>query len=206
MDTFTSTDPLFNTAFDVSSFPFGSEAANLEYSILSAILGNPPPESHQPSDSHSTTPPPSAHPFSTRPSEYATSWSARDNPSSLLPSEPANFPFAAIRGVQTMFEDDRSTLPSTNHPQSASRTSPSTDFLNQAFTSLGSVSSAPTSSAHTPPDSFTVTAPQPISAMSPSQSALHPLAPRWPLSTSDSAYVSQPSLHALLLNATSYRC
>lgn len=34
-------DPLF-TAFD-PNFTFGSEAANLEYSILSAILGNPSP-------------------------------------------------------------------------------------------------------------------------------------------------------------------
>jgi hypothetical protein len=37
-------DPLFNVSFD-PNFPFGSEAANLEYSILSAILGGPsPPE------------------------------------------------------------------------------------------------------------------------------------------------------------------
>lgn len=35
-------DPLFNLAFD-QTYPFGSEAANLEYSILSAILGNPSP-------------------------------------------------------------------------------------------------------------------------------------------------------------------
>ncbi|KAF8581608.1 hypothetical protein K439DRAFT_214703 [Ramaria rubella] len=35
-------DPLFNLAFD-PTYTFGSEAANLEYSILSAILGNPSP-------------------------------------------------------------------------------------------------------------------------------------------------------------------
>lgn len=35
-------DPLFNLAFD-PAYTFGSEAANLEYSILSAILGNPSP-------------------------------------------------------------------------------------------------------------------------------------------------------------------
>ncbi|KAJ7268749.1 hypothetical protein B0H12DRAFT_1096488 [Mycena haematopus] len=47
-------DQLF-APFD-PSFPFGSEAANLEYSILSAILGNPsPPET-------STSPDPSAPP------------------------------------------------------------------------------------------------------------------------------------------------
>jgi transcription activator of gluconeogenesis len=33
-------DSLFNLAFD-PSYPFGSQTANLEYSILSAILGNP---------------------------------------------------------------------------------------------------------------------------------------------------------------------
>jgi hypothetical protein len=45
-------DPLFN-AFD-PNFTFGSEAANLEYSILSAILGNP-----SPSDSGGAAPSPS---------------------------------------------------------------------------------------------------------------------------------------------------
>ncbi|KAI6026332.1 hypothetical protein BKA83DRAFT_4241930 [Pisolithus microcarpus] len=52
---FPTTDPLFNLSFD-PQFPFGSEAANLEYSILSAILGNPSP----PSDSASA-PSPSQH-------------------------------------------------------------------------------------------------------------------------------------------------
>ncbi|KAG1715748.1 hypothetical protein ID866_1416 [Astraeus odoratus] len=42
---FSANDPLFNITFD-PNFAFGSEAANLEYSILSAILGNPsPPDS-----------------------------------------------------------------------------------------------------------------------------------------------------------------
>ena len=42
---FPANDPLFNVSFD-PNFAFGSEAANLEYSILSAILGNPsPPDS-----------------------------------------------------------------------------------------------------------------------------------------------------------------
>ncbi|KAJ1304532.1 hypothetical protein OPQ81_005673 [Rhizoctonia solani] len=36
----TPTDPLFNITFD-PTYPFGSEAANLEYSILSAILNQP---------------------------------------------------------------------------------------------------------------------------------------------------------------------
>lgn len=37
----TPTDPLFNITFD-PAYPFGSEAANLEYSILSAILNQQP--------------------------------------------------------------------------------------------------------------------------------------------------------------------
>ncbi|KAF4621233.1 hypothetical protein D9613_000426 [Agrocybe pediades] len=49
---FPQTETLLASSFD-PNFSFGSEAANLEYSILSAILGNPsPPDS-------STSPPPS---------------------------------------------------------------------------------------------------------------------------------------------------
>ncbi|KAG6866703.1 hypothetical protein C0991_011362 [Blastosporella zonata] len=44
VEPFSQTDVLLTTAFD-PGFTFGSEAANLEYSILSAILGNPSPES-----------------------------------------------------------------------------------------------------------------------------------------------------------------
>ncbi|KIY74402.1 hypothetical protein CYLTODRAFT_416242 [Cylindrobasidium torrendii FP15055 ss-10] len=44
-------DPMFTPSYD-PNFPFGSEAANLEYSILSAILGNPSPP-----DSNNTPPP-----------------------------------------------------------------------------------------------------------------------------------------------------
>ncbi|KIK67225.1 hypothetical protein GYMLUDRAFT_155715 [Collybiopsis luxurians FD-317 M1] len=44
-------NPPFDVPFD-PNFPFGSEAANLEYSILSAILGNPSPPQGE------STPPP----------------------------------------------------------------------------------------------------------------------------------------------------
>lgn len=54
-DPFTPGDSTFNVPFD-SNFNFGSEAANLEYSILSAILGNPSPP-----DSEGT--PPSYNPW-----------------------------------------------------------------------------------------------------------------------------------------------
>ncbi|KAL0578747.1 Transcriptional regulator of nonfermentable carbon utilization [Marasmius crinis-equi] len=70
-----------STTFDVpfdANFPFGSEAANLEYSILSAILGNPSP----PQDSQ--TPPPSS--FSTWPSADSFSIQSPQQLSSLSAS------------------------------------------------------------------------------------------------------------------------
>ncbi|KAG7098759.1 Transcriptional regulator of nonfermentable carbon utilization [Marasmius oreades] len=57
--------PAFDVPFD-TNFPFGSEAANLEYSILSAILGNPsPPQGSQtpPSSSFSTWPSTDSFPY-----------------------------------------------------------------------------------------------------------------------------------------------
>lgn len=53
------TDPLFNLTFD-PDFTFGSEAANLEYSILSAILGNPSPPDSASAPSPSQPPIPSS--------------------------------------------------------------------------------------------------------------------------------------------------
>ncbi|KAF8894034.1 hypothetical protein BD779DRAFT_1467603 [Infundibulicybe gibba] len=54
-ETFNPSDSMLNVSFD-PNFTFGSEAANLEYSILSAILGNP-----SPTDSATSPPPPSSH-------------------------------------------------------------------------------------------------------------------------------------------------
>ncbi|KAI9456508.1 hypothetical protein BJY52DRAFT_1275841 [Lactarius psammicola] len=187
VDSFSPTDPLFNPAFDAPSFPFGSEAANLEYSILSAILGNPSPEGNPPSDSHSSsTPPPSTHRFTAPSSEYATSWSGGAN-GSLLPSEPSSFltsPFTGVRNAPTMYEDTQLALPNADRPQTGS--SSSTDFLSQSYSSLDPSSSATSSSIPTPQDSSTSTR-QPISDPSPSKSSLRPLTPRWPTCTTDSA-------------------
>ena len=61
---------MLTTPFD-PNFSFGSEAANLEYSILSAILGNP-----SPTDSSSTPPPMAPQNYSSWPSDpldFATS-------------------------------------------------------------------------------------------------------------------------------------
>ncbi|KAL4080242.1 hypothetical protein V8B97DRAFT_1864305 [Scleroderma yunnanense] len=100
---FPATDPLFNLSFD-PNFTFGSEAANLEYSILSAILGNPsPPDSASaPSPSQPPIPPVlqtsawSPEPLHTQP-RYTQSGSANPYDSgfgdqvqlSILPSESA---------------------------------------------------------------------------------------------------------------------
>ncbi|KXN91038.1 Transcription activator of gluconeogenesis ERT1 [Leucoagaricus sp. SymC.cos] len=65
-ESFAQADSLLGVPFD-PNFSFGSEAANLEYSILSAILGNPsPPDS-------STSPPPPPPP------SY-TSWASASDP------------------------------------------------------------------------------------------------------------------------------
>ncbi|KAJ6625450.1 hypothetical protein B0H10DRAFT_609824 [Mycena sp. CBHHK59/15] len=68
---FDPSDQMFNTVPFDPNFPFGSEAANLEYSILSAILGNPsPPET-------SRSPPPSVVPsYSSWPSEEPMEFTA----------------------------------------------------------------------------------------------------------------------------------
>src|SRR6267154_2840813 len=116
MNGFTAKDALSNTPLNMPSFTFGSEAANLEYSILTAILGNPSPESNPTTDSHSSaSPPPSVHhPFTT--SEYSAPWTSAPG-NSLLPSEPNGFfssPLVTVGGIQTIFEDSQLTLPSTD--------------------------------------------------------------------------------------------
>lgn len=119
---------------------------------------------------------------------------------SLLPSECNGFlasPFVTVRSPQTVFEDDRLNLPFIDRPQTSSS---SADFLSQSFTSIDPSSSDTTSSAHTPQDSFTTTTPQAGSLMSPSQSALHPLALRWPHTSADSAYVALSSFMASFPN------
>ncbi|KAJ7680566.1 transcription activator of gluconeogenesis ERT1 [Mycena polygramma] len=64
------------------SFPFGSEAANLEYSILSAILGNPSP----PETTH--TPDPSAPSYSSWPSDDPMDFTASRNSNDFGASYP----------------------------------------------------------------------------------------------------------------------
>jgi hypothetical protein len=182
MDGFAVKDPLSNAPLNTPSFTYGSEAANLEYSILTAILG-PSAESNSISDSHSSVSPPPVHPYSTSSSEYAASWTGAPG-NSLLHSEPNGFlpsPMLTVGGIQTIFENSRLTLPFSHRSQTDSGSSSSSDFLSQTFTSIDPGSSA-ASSAHLPQDSFTT--PQ---SMSPSLSALNPLVLRWPHSSAESA-------------------
>ncbi|EUC64286.1 transcription activator of gluconeogenesis ERT1 protein, partial [Rhizoctonia solani AG-3 Rhs1AP] len=75
----TPTDPLFNITFD-PAYPFGSEAANLEYSILSAIL-------NQPGGSPNSNP--SLDPAAlTNPSPSVANGVNGSSPAALHPSEP----------------------------------------------------------------------------------------------------------------------
>lgn len=78
-DTFSPSDPLFSTplSFD-PAFSFGSEAANLEYSILSAILGKTSPDSQHDSVN---SPPNSAPPAA----DFASTWA----PDAFIPSASA---------------------------------------------------------------------------------------------------------------------
>lgn len=188
MDRFNAKDPLSNTPLNASSFTFGSEAANLEHSILTAILGNPSPESNQTFDSRSSaSPQPSVNPSSASSSEYPASWTGAPG-NSLLPSEPNGFlpsPFVTVGTIQTIFEDSQLTLSFSDHSQTGSGSPSSSDFLSQTFSSIDPGSSA--TSARISQDSFTTPAPQTSSVMSSSQSALNPLALRWPLSPAESA-------------------
>ncbi|KAJ6594091.1 hypothetical protein B0H19DRAFT_1093740 [Mycena capillaripes] len=74
-------DQMFTPVPFDPSFPFGSEAANLEYSILSAILGNPsPPET--------ATSPPSGPSYSSWPSDDPMDFTTSRNSNDFGPSYP----------------------------------------------------------------------------------------------------------------------
>ncbi len=108
---------MFNVTFD-PNFPFGSEAANLEYSILSAILGNPSPgdSAHSPPAPQPTgnfsswTNDSLAYPSSnTTGTTYASSFPdaslsnlpSTANTDSLSPSQPTFAPFATPQAKES---------------------------------------------------------------------------------------------------------
>ncbi|KDQ27704.1 hypothetical protein PLEOSDRAFT_1083727 [Pleurotus ostreatus PC15] len=110
-------DPMFNVTFD-PNFPFGSEAANLEYSILSAILGNPSPgdSAHSPpapqpaGNFSSWTNDSLAYPSSnTTGTAYGSSFPdaslsnlpSTANTDSLSPSQPTFAPFATPQAKES---------------------------------------------------------------------------------------------------------
>ncbi|KAF7321680.1 Transcriptional factor [Mycena kentingensis (nom. inval.)] len=83
------------------SFPFGSEAANLEYSILSAILGKPSPPD--------TTSTPSAPPY--------TSWPSEDSMDIAAASRASNeFPAASFSEQQLAVQPSETTMATSPAP------------------------------------------------------------------------------------------
>ncbi|KAG6920308.1 Transcriptional regulator of nonfermentable carbon utilization [Tephrocybe rancida] len=147
---FSQTDVLLTTAFD-PGFSFGSEAANLEYSILSAILGNPSPES--------ITSPPSPDP-----THSYSSW----------PSEAVDYTTSPTLGALSSFTAPYGDPPLAQPPDSGVPSSPSnpTQYLTYPYTAQQppprseEISDAVDFSQYEDPQT-----PQP----------LHPLQPRFPL-------------------------
>jgi len=85
---FTPNEPLFPAPFD-SNFPFGSEAANLEYSILSAILGNHGTPELEP------TPPPQQYPWPPADSLQFAQQATSNSPYSELSIQPSETTLSA---------------------------------------------------------------------------------------------------------------
>ncbi|KAF5380341.1 hypothetical protein D9615_004569 [Tricholomella constricta] len=143
-------DALLTSSFD-PGFTFGSEAANLEYSILSAILGNPSPESV----ASPPSPDPAQTSYSSWPTEtidYTTSPSLATIPSS----------YTAPYGDSAQSSENALTTSPSNpahyltYPYSAQQPQPRSDEINDAV------------------DFPQFQEPQP-------QQPLHPLQPRYPL-------------------------
>ncbi|KAH7929833.1 hypothetical protein BV22DRAFT_1029012 [Leucogyrophana mollusca] len=113
---FQANDPLFNVTFD-PNFTFGSEAANLEYSILSAILGNPSPP-----DSGTAPSPPQPHYTQ---NVTSSAWSPEPLPSQYGQNSAAG-EFGPPFGEQTQLaiQPSETTLPSRTSPTYMSSYSP----------------------------------------------------------------------------------
>lgn len=104
-------DPPFNVPFD-PNFSFGSEAANLEYSILSAILGNPsPPESGTEAQSPQ---------IQYLPSVPSSAWS----PDSLSQAQYNQSPMLGSNGYGSSYAEQQSSLMRPSDTMSASQISP----------------------------------------------------------------------------------
>jgi hypothetical protein len=134
---FSTNDPLFNVPFD-PHFPFGSEAANLEYSILSAILGNPSP----PDSASGTAPSPSQHPL--HPSAPCSTWSPEPLHAQphYQPAPQQPYPFAE----PTRLSIPEPTLAATAHP------SPTTAFISYSPTQFSRPSQdSPVEPTYPPP-------------------------------------------------------
>ncbi|EIM81151.1 uncharacterized protein STEHIDRAFT_134790 [Stereum hirsutum FP-91666 SS1] len=158
LEPFPPNDPLFNVPYD-PSFPFGSEAANLEYSILSAILGNP-----SPGESHSTsTPPPTLPPSGSNPFAAEYGWGPNDSGEFLAS------PYASSSPNMSM---QRSGSPGLGY---------------QSMDTAGEGSSGQQQQL-----GASQTGQNAQGQVQRSEEPLHPLAPRWPPTTTDSTYVFWP--------------
>ncbi|TFL01555.1 hypothetical protein BDV98DRAFT_567146 [Pterulicium gracile] len=148
-------DPYFGVPFD-SNFSFGSEAANLEYSILSAILGNPSPPDSNMETSIPETPPQPGYQWN---SGDGVSQSTYNNASEL--SEP--------NGFLTSFQN--SETPASLHQSSEN--------------GLTLASSSPFTTSYTPYTSSSISGPTDMQLQYPPisnpQQPIHPLHPRYTL-------------------------
>ncbi|KAF8518791.1 hypothetical protein JB92DRAFT_2067026 [Gautieria morchelliformis] len=119
-------DPLYNLAFD-PTYPFGSEAANLEYSILSAILGNPsPPDDSSRLNRHSNPDPQSSssNPNGSYPQFATPSWPAQppQAPQQVSPSIQPSFLHQPPIAQQNSFSGTPPYRPHIQHAQSYNAT------------------------------------------------------------------------------------
>ncbi|KAF8550896.1 hypothetical protein OG21DRAFT_1513425 [Imleria badia] len=133
---FPTNDPLFNVGFD-PNFAFGSEAANLEYSILSAILGNPSP----PDSASAAAPSPSQHQL--QPTVPNSAWSPEPLHSQphYHPAPQQTYPFS--EPARLSMPDP--TLAATAHP------SPTTAFISYSPTQFSRPSQDPAADLPYPP-------------------------------------------------------
>ncbi|KIL65951.1 hypothetical protein M378DRAFT_10526 [Amanita muscaria Koide BX008] len=175
-DAFSQNDSMITNSID-PTFAFGSEAASLEYSILSAILGNPSPAASE------MSPPPQSQyaSWSSDPIDFATSpqlgnygSSYSDPPLSSMPSEPSmttsseNIPYMTYGYPQQRAEDvelqyaSQYTSPNTSsgteqssqqmrYPHEARTRSPPIDAYtpSKAVESTGLLSPAPSNASPT---------------------------------------------------------
>lgn len=200
------TDPIFNLSLD-PSYPFGSEAANLEYSMLTAILGNPSPPG--PSDENSRLGHPSVETNpqaainNTYPQFANPGWPAPPPPPP--PPQPTSQQLVPSQGRSPAITPSFLHQPSSDSPSTYTNTTAYRPSLGQTQSINSGSFHSPTSAASMHPTSSLPTIHQP-------QAQLHYSQPAWSDTnshqqtmtemtkpqTADSTYIHpQPSSSAL---------